>query len=168
MRKNVKNLTRGALIGALYIALTYLQNFLLPGSTSMAIQFRVSEALCILALFSPCAIWGLTVGCLVFNLSNAAALPLDVVVGPAATAFACGAMWLTRRLTIKGYPLLALLMPAVFNGLMVGWELSFHIGGGFWLNAAYVAIGEVAVLLVLGSALYYTLRKKQLGARLFS
>ena len=168
MRKNTKNLTRGAMIAAAYVALTYLQNFLLPGTTSMAIQFRVSEALCILAHFSPTAVWGLTAGCLLFNISNAGALPLDVVIGPAATALACGAMWLGRKGTLRGYPLFGLLMPAVFNGLLVGWELSFHIGGAFWLNAAYVAIGEAAVLLTLGSALYYALQKKQLGYRLFS
>lgn len=168
MKKNAKNLTRGALLASAYIALTYLQNFLIPGSTSMMIQFRASEALCVLALFSPCAIWGLTVGCLVFNISNAGALPLDIVVGPAATFLACGGMWLVRRVTLKGYPLLALLMPAIFNGLLVGWELAFHIGGGFWLNAAYVAIGELSVLLTLGTALYYALKKQQLGYRLFS
>ena len=77
-------------------------------------------------------------------------------------------MWLTRKWTVKRYPLLALLMPAVFNGLLVGWELAFHIGGAFWLNAAYVAIGEVGVLLTLGTALYFALQKKQLGYRLFS
>ena len=168
MKENAKNLTRGALLASAYIALTYLQNFLIPGSTSMMIQFRASEALCVLALFSPCAIWGLTVGCLVFNISNAGALPLDIVVGPAATFLACGGMWLVRRVTLKGYPLLALLMPAIFNGLLVGWELAFHIGGGFWLNAAYVAIGELSVLLTLGTALYYALKKQQLGYRLFS
>ncbi len=168
MKKNAKNLTRGALLASAYIALTYLQNFLIPGSTSMMIQFRASEALCVLALFSPCAVWGLTVGCLVFNISNAGALPLDIVVGPAATFLACGGMWLVRRVTLKGYPLLALLMPAIFNGLLVGWELAFHIGGGFWLNAAYVAIGELSVLLTLGTALYYALKKQQLGYRLFS
>jgi uncharacterized membrane protein len=103
----------------------------------------------------------------VFNISNAAALPLDVVIGPAATLLACGAIYLTRKITIKGYPLLALFMPAIFNGLMVGWELSFHIGGGFWLNAMYVAIGEVTVLLILGTAVYYAMKARRLDTRLF-
>ena len=168
MKQKTKNLVRGALIAAIYIALTYLQNFLVPGSASMMIQFRVSEALCVLCLYSPAAIWGLTVGCLVFNISNAAALPLDVVIGPLATALACGGMYLTRRVTLKGYPWLALWMPAIFNGLLVGWELSFHIGGAFWLNAFYVAVGELAVLLVLGSLLHFALAKRNLGGKLFS
>ena len=165
--KNTHFLTRAALIAACYVALTYLQNILLPGSASWAIQFRASEALCVLAFFSPVAIWGLTAGCLLFNISYAAALPLDFVLGTLASLLAAGAMWLTRKITVKGYPLPGLLMPALFNGLLVGWELSVYIGGGFWLNAIYVAIGEAAVLLTLGTALYYTLRSRHLDSKLF-
>ena len=167
MHRKSRHLTHAALIAALYVALTYLQNFLVPGSTTMAIQFRVSEALCVLALFTPSAIWGLSVGCLLFNLSCSAALPLDFLVGTLATAFACGSMYLTRKITIWKLPLLSLLMPAIFNGLLVGWELAVYIGGGFWLNALYVAIGEAAVLLVLGSCLYRVLQSRGLASRLF-
>ena len=163
--KNARTITTGALIGAMYVALCYLQNALLPGSASWAIQFRAAEALCILAFFTPAAIPGLTIGCLLFNLSFAGALPLDPVVGTAATLLAAWAMYLTRKVTIKGLPLLGLLMPAVANAFLVGWELTVYIGGGFWLNALYVAIGEMAVLLTLGTALYYGLKKH--SARLF-
>ena len=85
MRKNVKFISHAALIAALYVALTYGQNLLIPNSTSWAIQFRASEALCVLAFFTPAAIPGLTIGCLLFNISNAAALPLDFLVGTLAT-----------------------------------------------------------------------------------
>ena len=163
--KNARTITTGALIGAMYVALCYLQNALIPGSASWAIQFRAAEALCILAFFTPAAIPGLTIGCLLFNLSFAGALPLDPVVGTAATLLAAWAMYLTRKVTIKGLPLLGLLMPAVANAFLVGWELTVYIGGGFWLNALYVAIGEMAVLLTLGTALYYGLKKH--SARLF-
>ena len=163
--KNARTITTGALIGAMYVALCYLQNALLHGSASWAIQFRAAEALCILTFFTPAAIPGLTIGCLLFNLSFAGALPLDPVVGTAATLLAAWAMYLTRKVTIKGLPLLGLLMPAVANAFLVGWELTVYIGGGFWLNALYVAIGEVAVLLTLGTALYYGLKKH--SARLF-
>ena len=159
MNKRIRFITYAALIAALYTALTHLQNLLLPGSASWAIQFRAAEALCVLALFTPAAIPGLTIGCLLFNLSFSGALPLDPILGTGATLLATAAMYATRKLTIFGYPLPALLMPAVFNAIMVGWELSIYIGGGFWLNALYVAIGEAAVLLTLGSVLYYTLKK---------
>ena len=157
MRKS-KYITRGGIIAAAYVVLTYLQNLILPNSASFAIQFRASEALCILSLFTPVAIPGLSVGCLLFNLSYTMALPLDPIVGTLATALATGSMYLLRNRTVKGYPLLALLMPALFNALLIGWELELYIGGGFWLNALYVAIGEAAVLLTLGAALYFALK----------
>ena len=162
MKKRVRNLVFGALIGAMYVALTYLQNFLLPGSTTWAIQFRASEALCVLALFTPAAIPGLAVGCFVFNLHYVGALPLDLVVGTLASFLACWSMWRLRKL-----PWLALAMPAVFNALLVGWELTVYIGGGFWLNALYVAIGEGAVLYTLGLILYTTMKKNRLAGKLF-
>ena len=165
--KKSRFLAHGALIAALYVALTYLQNFLLPGSATWAIQFRASEALCVLALFTPAAIPGLTIGCLLFNVSFAGALPLDFAVGSLATLLATAGMYALRKLTVKGYPIVAMLLPALANSLLVGWELSLYIGGAFWLNALYVAIGELAVLLVLGTALFYALRSRNLDKRLF-
>ena len=166
MNKNVRFLTRSALIATLYVALTYLQNFLLPGSASWAIQFRASEALCVLALFTPAAIPGLTVGCLLFNLSFAYALPLDFLVGTLATLLATGGMYYLRNLTLKGYPLISMTLPAIFNALLVGWELSVYIGGGFGINALYVFIGEAAVLFTLGTALFYGMKTRGLDKRM--
>ena len=165
MLKKTKMMTHGAMLAALYTALCYLQNFLIPGSASWAIQFRAAEALCVLALFTPAAIPGLTIGCLLFNLSFSGALPLDPVLGTAATLLATGAMYFLRKVTIRGYPLPALLMPAIANAFLVGWELQIYIGGGFWLNALYVAIGEVAVLLTLGTVVYYALKKARIQWR---
>ena len=167
MREKTRFITHASLIAAVYAALTHLQNLLLPGSASWAIQFRVSEALCVLALFTPAAIPGLSVGCLLFNLTASAVLPLDFLVGTLASFLAAWGMWYLRRITVMGYPLMAMVLPALTNALLVGWELSLYIGGGFWLNALYVAIGELAVLLTLGSAVYYTLRSRRLDRRLF-
>ena len=165
--KKARFIAHGALIAALYVALTHLQNALLPGSATWAIQFRASEALCVLALFTPAAVPGLTIGCLLFNISFAGALPLDFFVGSLASMLAAASMYMLRKATVKGYPLPALLMPALCNAILVGWELAVYIGGGFWLNALYVAIGELAVLLTLGTALYYALRARSLHKRIF-
>ena len=167
MNRKVRFLAYAALIAALYTTLTYLQNFLIPGSASWAIQFRASEALCVLAFFTPAAIPGLTIGCFLFNLSFAGALPLDILVGSLASFLATGTMWLLRKATVKGYPLPGLLMPALWNAVLVGWGLTVYIGGGFFLNALYVAIGEAAVLLTLGSGLYYAIKARHLDTRLF-
>ena len=167
MKKKTRYLVHGAIIAALYAALTHLQNILLPGSATWAIQFRASEALCVLAFFTPAAIPGLTVGCMVFNLTYAAALPLDFLAGSAATFLATGSMYLLRKVTVRDYPLVGLLMPAFWNAWIVGWELTVYIGGSFWLNCIYVAIGEVAVLLLLGSIVYRAMKRRHLE-RLFS
>ena len=162
MRKRIRRLTHAAIIAALYAVLTHLQNLILPGSASWAIQCRISEAMCVLALFTPAAIPGLTIGCLLFNITFAAALPLDFAVGSLATALAATAMWKLRR-----YPLPALTMPALFNAILVGWELTVYIGGGFWLNAVYVAIGELIVMLTLGLLLHTVMKRRNLGKILF-
>ena len=167
MTKKIKLIAYGALIAAAYVALTYLQNALIPNSATWAIQFRASEALCVLALFTPAAIPGLTLGCFLFNISYVGALPLDFLVGSLATCLATAGMYWLRRITVRGYPLPALLMPAIFNGLLIGWELTVYVGGGFWLNGLYVAIGEAAVLLTLGSFLFYGIKIRKLDQRLF-
>lgn len=168
MSKHTHQLAHAAIIAALYVVLTHMQNMLIPNSASFAIQFRVSEALCILAFFTPAAISGLAVGCLVFNITYAGALPLDFLVGSLASLLAAWAMWRTRKWTIRGYPLFGMLMPALTNAILVGWELTVYIGGGFGINALYVAIGEAAVLLTLGTALYWAMRHRGLDKKLFS
>lgn len=168
MKKHTRKLAHAAIIAALYAVLTHFQNILLPGSATWAIQMRMSEALSILAFFTPAAAMGLAVGCLIFNLTFAAALPLDFLVGTVATYLACKAMWLTRDVKVKNFPLPGMLMPALFNAVLVGWELSAYIGGGFWMNALYVAIGEAMVLLTVGSILYFAMRKRNLDKRLFA
>ena len=167
MRKT-KNITHAAVLGAMYFALTHLQNLLLPGSATWVIQCRAAEALCVLALFTPAAVPGLTIGCLLFNLSFAGALPLDFLAGSFATFLACGSMRLLRKL-----PPVALAMPAVFNAVLVGWELTLFLGeasftmAAYWVNAAYVAAGELIVLYTLGWLLYRCLNRGGLARRIF-
>jgi len=167
MSHHTRHLAHSAIIAALYTVLTHMQNILLPGSATWAIQFRASEALCVLALFTPAAIPGLTIGCLLFNLTFAGALPPDFLVGSLATFWAAWLMHRLRNITLWGYPLPAMLMPALCNALLVGWELTLYIGGGFWINALYVALGELGVLLTLGTALYYAMKLRHLDTRLF-
>lgn len=167
MRNRTRYLAHGAMIAALYAVLTHMQNILIPNSSTWAIQFRASEALCVLAFFTPAAVPGLTTGCLVFNLTYAAALPLDWLVGSLASFSAAALMYRTRRWTVKGYPLLGMLMPSLTNAILVGGELTVYIGGGFGINALYVAIEEAAVLLTLGSALFCAIKLRHLDSRLF-
>lgn len=163
MRQRTRQITHAAILGALYFTLTHAQNLLLPGSATWAIQCRLSEALCVFSLLTPAAIPGLTIGCALFNLSYAGALPLDFLVGTLATYIACQTMWLMRNSFFRP---LALLMPALTNAILVGWELTVYLGdtgftaAAFWVNAAYVAAGELIVMLGPGNLLLHLLRRR--------
>ena len=69
-RKSTLYIVQGALIAAIYATMTILQNVLIPGSASMPVQFRISEVLTVLALYTPAAIPGLTIGCVIANISS--------------------------------------------------------------------------------------------------
>lgn len=173
--KKVNAIVQTAVIAAMYAALTYAQNFILPGSTSAAVQFRVSEALNILALFTPCAIPGLTIGCILSNIYNIGSeLPLDMIFGSLATLGATLSIRALRNVKIKDYPFLSMLMPALWNGAIVGWEIEvFFIEGDFnfvdfLVQGGLVALGELAVMLTLGTILYYVMIKRNLDKRLFN
>lgn len=165
MKFTTKQLVSAAVIATLYAVLTYMQNILLPGTTSAAIQFRASEALMMLCLFSPTAIAGLTIGCAVSNIISG--MPLDVIIGSAATLLAGLLIYGTREIKIKGFPLLSVLWPAVCNGIIVGAEIQFYYIGGFsWISfliqAGCVAVGELAVSAVLGTPLFYAFKKSNI------
>ena len=157
--KHLINITQGAVIAALYAALTIGQNLLIPGSASAAIQFRVAEVLTVLALFTPVAIPGLTLGCVIANISSVAAGLgfYDMIFGSIASLIAALTMYGLRNVRIKGLPIAAALMPALWNGLIVGFEIDFFFIGNlsfnfvdFWVQAGCVALGELVVVLVLG------------------
>mgnify|MGYP002624890114 CR=1 FL=1 len=172
--KKVMAIVQTAVIAAMYTALTYAQNFILPNTTSAAVQFRVSEALNVLALFTPTAIPGLTLGCVLSNLYNiGSGLPLDMIFGSLATLGFSVSMYLLRNAKIKSYPLFAMLMPALWNGVIVGWEIEhFFVKGDFifadfLLQGGLVALGELGVMLILGTALYYAVIKRNLDKKFF-
>ena len=156
--KSVLFITQASAIAALYATLTILQNILLPGSASTAIQFRVSEVLTILAIYTPAAIPGLTLGCVVANISSIQALGFyDLVFGSLASLIAACAMYALRNERICKIPFFSLLMPALANGVIVGFEIDFFFIGNMSFNLAdfltqggFVALGELVVLIVLG------------------
>ncbi len=168
MKRPSQQIAQAAVIAALYTLLSHLQNILLPGSASWAVQMRLSEALCIFALFTPAAASGLALGCFLFNLTFSSSLPLDLLIGPSATWLAAKSMWACRTCRMFRLPLPGFLMPALWNALLVGWELTVYLGGAFQINALYVATGELAVMMTLGSLLYLAVTKRNLHFSLFS
>ena len=167
-KKQVLWLTQAAVIAALYAALTVLQGVIAPGTASMAVQFRVSEAMTLLCCITPAAIPGLTLGCFLANFLFMDALPLDMLLGSLATLLAGLAMYLLRNIQWKKLPLLAALMPAIFNGVIIGLEIEiFFIDGpfhftSFLVQGGLVALGELGVCFTLGLLLYKALDRPQI------
>ncbi len=167
--KKTHSLAVSSVIAALYVALTYMQETFLPGTTSMAVQFRVSEALVLLCVFTPAAVPGLTVGCFIANLISLGALPLDMVVGTFASFLSAFFAHKLRNVTFKGIPFVSALMPCVFNGVIIGLEIEvFFIEGpfnfvSFLTQGSLVFLGEFAVCMTLGLLLVKALKDKRLG-----
>lgn len=169
MKIKSQDIVKAAMIGALYVLLTVLQAILLPGSTAAAIQFRASEALMMLTAFSPSAIYGLTIGCCIANITSG--MPMDILIGSLATLLAAILIYRTRHIAIKGFPILSLLFPALCNGLIIGAEIQlFYIGSwewtSFWIQAGSVALGEACVSVILGIPLYYCIQKTPLRLKM--
>lgn len=108
--QSLRRLTRGALIAALYTALTLL---LAPISYG-AVQVRISEAFTLLPVIFPEAVPALAVGCLLSNILGGCMLP-DIVFGTLATLLGAVGTYLLRK-EVRFYAL----PPVVFNGLIVG------------------------------------------------
>ena len=163
--KKLLNLVHGAMIAAIYAAATYLSATL--GIAYNAIQFRLSEALTILSVFTPAAIPGLTVGCIIGNLSSPFGI-WDIVFGSLATLLSAVCARKLRNITIKGLPLLSILMPVIFNALIVGAEITFLFPTdapsltAFTVAALEVGAGEAAVCLAGGIPLFYAIKKSRL------
>ena len=152
MNKKVLYTTHAALIAALYVVLTMLANNL--GLASYAIQLRFSEALTILPFFTPAAIPGLFVGCLLSNILGGCAI-MDIIFGSIATLI--GAM-LTRKLRKNKW--LAPLPPIIANAIIIPPVLLFAYGiEPLWFSYLTVTIGEILSCGVLGMLLLLSLEK---------
>lgn len=175
MSKNLsEKLVIPALVGAMYAALTAL---LAPISYG-PVQFRISEALCVLPLLFPYTSVGLFVGCLAANLLSPVGV-MDIVFGSLATLGAglCVA-WIGAaarrkdRLPTWKERILACLMPVVWNGVIIGAMLAWAytpdtFWNGFAVMGTQVALGEAVVMFLLGLpliALLPRLRRKLAAA----
>ena len=155
MSKTVRRLCACAITAALYAAVTILSAPISYG----AVQFRLSEALMVLCWFRPWLGAGLTLGCLIANLFSTVTA-LDLVIGTLATALAC--LWTARVKRTWLVPVPAILC----NGLLVGAMLALVLTpaaplSGFGLFFAQVALGEAAVMYILGMPLLLFLRKNR-------
>ena len=163
-KRRIRFIVESALIAALYAGLTYLM-----GIFNLAygpLQFRLSEALAVLPVFTPAAIPGLTVGCFLANIMSYS--PIDMIFGTVATLLASVCTYLLRNIKFKGIPWLSLLPPVIFNAIIVGFEIAFFFteGGasmlGFLFNALTVGIGQLVVCYGVGVPLFLLVKRYQI------
>jgi len=161
--KKILHLVYGAIIAALYAAATVLISPISYG----AVQFRLSEALTVLSVFTPAAVPGLTVGCIIANLASPYGI-WDILFGSAATLLAALSARKLRSITFKGLPLLSIIMPVIFNAIIIGAEIAILTpaestkSAMFAISALQVGAGELAVCLLGGIPLYYAVKKTKL------
>lgn len=151
----LKSITRSGMVAALYVGLTMLSSVF--GLSSGVIQCRLSEALCILPLFMPEAVIGVTLGCFI---ANAITSPLiwDLIFGTLATFIGALGAYLLRK--VRFYPL-ATLPTVLANTLIIPFVLKYaYMAEGslpfFFLT---VGIGEIISAGLLGTVLGFGLKK---------
>ena len=156
MNKRVKFTCHAALIAALYVLLTYIAAAM--GLSSGAVQIRFSEALCILPCFTPAAIPGVTIGCLLANTLTGCAL-WDVVFGTLATLIGAIAARLLRK-----FKWLVPLPSVLSNMAVIPPVLMFVYGveDAYCFLLLTVGIGEVISVYGIGMLLLFALKKRKI------
>ncbi len=138
-------------IAAIYVVLTMMFAPIAFGP----VQFRISEALCILPYFTPAAVPGVVIGCFLANLLCGAAA-LDVVFGPIATLIgAVGSYALRKSKWAVCIP------PILSNSVIIPWVLRYAYGSPDLIPVAMVTvgIGEILAVGVLGNGLRLMLER---------
>jgi len=151
--RSSRYIAEAAVIAAMYAALTIL----IAGGSGQ-IQIRVSEALTVLAYFTPAAIPGLLIGCLTSNIFVGAGI-YDIVFGSLATLIAA---FFTNRMPSK---LLAPLPPVILNAVFVAFVLNLSINAPLLVTMGTVALGEIIACYGLGYPLMLLVEKNR--SRLF-
>lgn len=151
---SAKNLTRAAAVAALYVVLTLLTNAV--GLASGVIQVRLSEALCILPMFTPAAIPGLFIGCILANLLTGAVV-WDILFGSLATLIgAIGTYFLKKQKWLAPLP------PVLANAIIVPLVLRFAyaVPDAILFMVLTVGAGEIISIYGVGMLLLYPVVKK--------
>ena len=157
--QRIKLICQGGIIAALYLALTLLANAL--GLANYAVQVSFSESLTILPYFTPAAVPGLFVGCLLSNILTGCALP-DIIFGSLATLIGAVATYMLRNKSKWLAPLPAI----VSNAIIVPFVLLYAYGiEPLWFSFVTVTAGEIISCGVLGMILLFAL--KPYAGRLF-
>ena len=154
-----KKIVRAGIIGGLYVVLSLLT---LP-IASGAIQFRVSEALTLLPLFFVEAIPALFVGCMLSNLISGC-MALDIVLGSLITLVASILTFIVGKMLKKSWlkVLIGGLFPVILNALFLPiiWLCYGVPEYTYYLQALFLLISQSLSVYLIGSPMYFTLKKR--------
>ncbi len=147
-------LAQGAVIAALYVALTIV----FAPISFREVQVRIAEALTILPLFSGAAVPGLFIGCLLANFIGGAAVP-DIIFGSLATLIGAIGTWMLRNKK----PVLGTIPPILSNTVIIPFVLRYAYSVELPIPILMLSlfIGEVLSCGVLGMILYYALNRRR-------
>lgn len=150
-KNKVRYIANAAMIAAIYVVLVFVFNYWSFGP----IQFRIAEALTILPVYTPAAIPGLFIGCIIANLTGGA-IVADVVFGSIATLIGAVGTRLLRR-----FKWLAPLPPILANTLIVPFVLKYGYGAkeAIPYMMLTVGLGEIIVCYIGGMLLLFALKK---------
>lgn len=153
MKNKIRIITNGAMVAALYVVLTLIS--FAVGLSSGAVQLRLSEALCILPIFMPEAIVGLTIGCLISNLITGCAL-WDIILGSLATLIGAIFTYLFRK---NRY--LACLPPIISNVAIIPPVLMYvyNVEQTYPYLLITIFLGEFISCGIFGQLLYSGIKK---------
>lgn len=153
MKFSAKTIAIGGLVAALYVVLTLVSSVF--GTVSGPFQLRISEALCILPVFTPAAVPGLFIGCLLSNIIFGGGI-WDIVFGSLATLIGAIGTYLLRK-----HRFLAPIPPIVANMIVIPLILTFTINAeqSFWLLVLLIGASEFISAGILGELLYIPLNK---------
>ena len=123
-------------------------------------------------VFSPAAIWGVTLGCALSNALGSSMGLIDVVFGTSATLIAALMSYALRNMRIHGLPVFSSLPPVLVNAVVIGAEIALVSPGGwntgvFVSSALSVGIGQIVPCCVLGLLLVWALERNHLEKRIF-
>ena len=154
---STKMIAQAGIIAALYMVLSFVSAAFVLSQGN--IQVRLSEALCVLPIFIPAAIPGITIGCLLSNILTGCIL-WDVIFGTLATLIGAVGTFVLRK-----NPLLAQCAPIVSNSVIIPFILYYGYGINIpiWTMMLTVGLGEVVSIGVLGRVLYVGLKKIDFG-----
>ncbi len=152
---NIRYLCEASLIAALYVMLTILSAAF--GLSGGAIQLRLSEAICIFAVFTPAAVPGVALGCFVSNLLTGCAL-WDIIFGTLASFFGMIACRALRK-----FPYLASAPYALINIIAIPLIQAYVYSAkeALPLLFMFMSIGEILSVYAVGMPLYYILNKNK-------